>query len=284
MAVAAETGGAMPPPGGADGSRSSRVAPSPHRRALQAFAVAIWLPALSIAAWWWLSADSTSVYFPPLSEIVGRLHEQWLFAGVRTDLLPSLRIMLLGFLIAVAVGILGGTLLGLVPLLNRASLPIISFLRSIPPVMLLPPAVILFGFGDAMRVGVIAFGAIWPTLLNTVDGVRAFDDGFRDVARSYRVRSWRQIVSLILPNALPQILSGVSTSLQFSLIMLVVSESVAATQGIGFKVMEAQRSFDTLGTWAGTILLGVVGIVLGLLFEVFRRRTIRWFFLREKQG
>lgn len=255
-----------------------------RKHALWRILVALWLPALLTAGWWILSADSDSIYFPPLSEIVVRLREQWFFAEFSSDLLPSLRTMLVGFLIAVVSGVVAGTLLGLVPLLNRACLPIISFLRSIPPVMLLPPAVILFGFGDGMRVGVVAFGAIWPTLLNTVDAVRDFDPNFRDVLRSYRVPRFTQVLRVVLPNAMPQILSGVSTSLQFSLIMLVVSESVAATHGIGFKVLEAQRGFDSLGTWAGTILLGVVGILLGLLFELFRHRAIRWFFLREKQG
>jgi ABC-type nitrate/sulfonate/bicarbonate transport system permease component len=247
-------------------------------------AVALWLPAVLICGWWILSADSTSVYFPPLSDILRRLQEQWFFAEFGSDLLPSLRTMLLGFLIAVVVGILAGTLFGLVPILNQTFLPLASFLRSIPPVMLLPPAVILFGFGDGMRIGVVAFGAVWPTLLNTIDGVRSFDQGFRDVLQSYRIPRFRQILFVVLPNAMPQILSGVGTSLQFSLIMLVVSESVAATHGIGFKVMQAQRSFDSLGTWAGTLLLGIVGILLGLAFELFRHRAIRWFFLREKQG
>lgn len=253
-------------------------------RFLQGILVAVWLPTALVAGWWLLSANSTSVYFPPLSEIAVRLQRQWFFAEFGSELLPSMHTMLLGFLIAVVVGILAGMLLGLVPLLNRACLPIISFLRSIPPVMLLPPAVILFGFGDGMRVGVVAFGAVWPTLLNTVEAVHGFDSVFRDVLRSYRVPWFTQVLRAVLPNSMPQILSGVSTSLQFSLIMLVVSESVAATHGIGFKVLEAQRTFDSLGTWAGTILLGIVGILLGLLFEMVRHRAIRWFFLREQQG
>jgi len=253
-------------------------------RILQIILTATWLPAGLILGWWILSADSESVYFPPLQEIVGRLHEQWFFAEFGINLLPSLQIMLLGFVFAVGVGIFLGVLLGLVPLLDNTSSFLVSFLRSIPPVMLLPPAVILFGFGDGMRVGVVAFGALWPTLLNTIEGVRGFGQGYREVLRSYQVPWPRQVFRAILPNAMPQILSGVSTSLQFSLIMLVVSESVAATRGIGFKVLEAQRSFDSLGTWAGTLLLGILGILLGLGFEFFRRRAIRWFFLREKQG
>src|SRR5690606_32540111 len=144
------------------------------------------------------------------------------FAEFFTDLLPSLQTMLLGFLIAVVLGVLCGVFLGLVPVLDSTSSFVVSFLRSIPPVMVLPPAVILFGFGDGMRVGIIAFGAVWPTLLNTIEGVRGFSQGYRDVLQSYRVSWPKQILRAVLPNAMPQILSGVSTSLQFSLIMLVV--------------------------------------------------------------
>src|SRR5690606_36882416 len=111
-------------------------------RTLRVVFVAIWLPIALIVGWWVLSADSTSVYFPPLSDILLRLQQQWFFAEFKSDFLPSLRIMFFGFLIAVGVGVLLGVLFGLAPLFDRASAFIVSFLRSIPPVMLLPPAVI----------------------------------------------------------------------------------------------------------------------------------------------
>lgn len=244
--------------------------------------VALWLPVLLVAVWWFASDASGSFYFPPLRDIMARLASDWFFDQFFSDLLPSLIIMLTGFLIAVLVGCGAGLLVGLVPRLHDATSPLINFARSVPPVMLLPPAIILFGFGDSMRVGVIAFGAVWPTLLNTIDGVRSFDQVKSDVLQTFSIPRTQRLFRVILPNAMPQVLSGASTSLQFALILLVISETMAAHRGVGFRVMEAQRSFDVVGTWSGTLLLGLVGVVLGVCFQLTRRRLIRWWYLREE--
>lgn len=244
----------------------------------------VWLPVLFVAVWWFASDSSDSFYFPPLRKIVERLGNDWFFEQFFSDLVPSLVIMLVGFLIAVIVGCAAGILVGLVGWLYDATSPLINFARSVPPVMLLPPAIILFGFGDSMRVGVIVFGAVWPTLLGTIDGVRSFDLVKSDVLRTFRISRSARLVRAVLPNAMPQILSGASTSLQFSLIMLVISETMAASRGVGFRVMQAQRSFDVVGTWSGTLLLGLVGVLFGLCFHLARRRLIRWWYLRETQA
>jgi len=119
-----------------------------------------------------LSANSTSLYFPPLSKIMAAFQRIWLFGHFDSDAVPSLENLAVGLLIATAVGVAVGMLLGLLPILSDAVLPTVEFLRAVPGVALLPAALLLLGIGPEMKISLIAYGTVWPVLLNTVDGVR----------------------------------------------------------------------------------------------------------------
>jgi ABC-type nitrate/sulfonate/bicarbonate transport system permease component len=201
---------------------------------LRLFLLRAWLPAGLVALWWIASASSTSLYFPSLRSIVETLRTDWLGPGFAQHLLPSVGKFLAGFLIAALAGIGLGLVVGLYPVLRAAAEPLIQFLRSLPPPVLLPIGLLLFGIGPSMNIAIIVFGAIWPTLLNTIDGVRSLDPQLTDMTRSYRLTRVQRIRHVILPNAGPQIFAGLRTTLQMSIILIVVSELVASTSGIGY--------------------------------------------------
>ena len=234
------------------------------------------LPVALVALWWWTSADSSSVYYPPLSRIVEKLQEDWLFEQVGSDLVPSLGRFTAGYLIAALTGIALGTLIGLAPRVRRASQPVTEFLRSIPPPLLLPFVLVVVGLGNASKIVLIVLGSVWPVLLNTIDGVHGVDPQTLDMARSYGIGRRMQITRVILPAASPKIAVGMRTSLSVALILMVISEMQGSTNGLGFKVLSAQRSFDTAGTYAGVIVIGVVGLVVNLGFLVAEGWIMRW--------
>ena len=234
------------------------------------------LPAALIALWWWTSESSTSIYYPPLSRILESLQDDWLFEQVGSDLLPSLGRFTAGYLLAVAAGIVVGTLIGLAPRVRQASQPVTEFVRSIPPPLLLPFALAVFGLGNSSKVAVIAVGSVWPVLLNTIDGVRGVDPQTLDMARSYGLRRGMRITHVILPAASPKIAVGMRTALSVALILMVISEMIGSTNGLGFQVLSAQRSFDVPGTYAGVIVIGVVGLVVSLGFVVAEGWIMRW--------
>lgn len=236
----------------------------------------LWLPVLIVAAWWFLSAGSTSVYFPPLSEILETLREDWLGPLFFQHLVPSIGKFVTGYLIAVLGGVVIGLLIGLSPVVRAAVDPIVQFLRSLPPPVLLPIGLVVFGIGAAMNIFIIVFGAIWATLLNTADGVRGVDTQVRDMASSYRLTFWQRIRYVLLPAAGPQIFVGMRTSLQISIILIVVSEMVGSTSGLGYYVVKSQQSFQVVETWAGTIVLGILGYVATHLFLMVERRVLAW--------
>jgi ABC-type nitrate/sulfonate/bicarbonate transport system permease component len=243
----------------------------PARLALQ-----LVVPVALVALWWSTSAGSTSVFYPPLSRIVDKLREDWLFEQVGTDLVPSLARFTAGYLVATAAGIALGTLVGLAPRVRQAAQPVMEFLRAVPPPLLLPFVLVVVGIGNASKVVLIALGAVWPVLLNTVDGVRGVDPQLLDMARSYGIGRRTQITRVVLPAASPKIAVGMRTALSVALILMVISEMQASTNGLGFQVLNAQRSFDTAGTYAGVVVIGVVGLVVNLGFLVAEGWIMRW--------
>lgn len=236
----------------------------------------LWLPILLIALWWFFSANSTNVYFPPLQQIWSTFVTDWVGPRFGTDLLPSLGMFLVGFTIAAVGGIAIGTWLGLNEKAREATEPIVQFLRALPPPVLLPIGLLLFGITGTMNIFIIAFGSIWPTLLNTADGVRSLAPELRDMSVSYRLTKSQRLFSVILPNASPQIFAGLRVTLQLSIILIVVSEMVAATQGVGYYVLNSQQTFSVAQTWAGTILLGIIGYLATLVFLKVERQVLSW--------
>jgi sulfonate transport system permease protein len=234
------------------------------------------MPVALLATWWWTSMDSDSYLYPPLPDVVGSLREDWIFEQVSSDLLPSLGRFGAGYLLAATVGVVAGTLIGLAPRLRRSTLPVTEFVRSVPSPLLLPFALVLFGIGNGSKVALIALGSLWPVLLNTVDGVRGVDPEVRDVARSFGIGRRMQISRVILPAASPKIVAGLRVALSVALLLMVVSEMRGGTNGLGFQIRSAQRSFDTADAYAGVIVIGAVGLVLNLIFLIMERRLMRW--------
>jgi ABC-type nitrate/sulfonate/bicarbonate transport system permease component len=236
----------------------------------------VWLPAGLVVAWWLWSAGSKSLYFPPLSSILRTLWTQWAVGPARAQLGSSLAHLAVGYLLACVGGVCLGALLWSWRYVREATSPYLYFLYVLPAPVLVPAVMTLFGIGFTMKVVIIAFAAVWPTLLNTVDGMRGVDPVALDTSRSLGLSRPRHVRSVVLPAALPQIVAGLRGSLQVSIILMVVSEWVASTDGIGYYIVNAQESFDYLGMWSGIIVLAIIGSVANLLFVVVENRVLHW--------
>lgn len=127
-----------------------------------------------------------------------------------------------------------------------------------------------------MKVALIAFVCVWPVLLNTLDGVRGVEPTLRDTARVYGIPPRDRIRHVLLPAASPQIFAGMRTSLSLALILMVISEMVASTNGIGYFVLQSQRTFAIPEMWSGIVLLGLLGYALNAVFVAIERRVLRW--------
>jgi ABC-type nitrate/sulfonate/bicarbonate transport system permease component len=236
----------------------------------------ILVPIVLLGAWAMASAHSQSFYFPPLTDIFTSFREIWLFTRVPTDVLPSLERLFAGYFIAVAASVVIGVALGLSDTARKIVDPVVHFLRAIPPPVLVPVGILVLGIGGGMKIALIAFVCFWPILLNTMDGVAGVDPSLRETARSYQIPARDRLFRVILPSAAPQMFAGARVSLSLAIIMMVVSEMVASTNGIGYFVLQSQRVFAITEMWSGIILLAILGFVFNAVFLLVERRALRW--------
>ncbi|MDQ1034966.1 ABC-type nitrate/sulfonate/bicarbonate transport system permease component [Streptomyces sp. V3I8] len=235
------------------------------------------LPAVLVVAWWSASNDSTDVYWPPLRTILTTFPDVWTGERLRGDILPSLVRLTAGYACAAVAGVALGTVIGSYRRVRAVCEPVLEFLRAVPPPVLVPVIMLFAGIGDTMKIVVIASGCVWPVLLNTVEGVRAVDSVMSETARSYGITGVARLRHLVLPAASPQIFAGLRQALSVGIILMVISEMFAASNGLGFTVVQFQRGFAIPEMWTGILLLGLLGFVLSVLFRLAERRALGWY-------
>jgi ABC-type nitrate/sulfonate/bicarbonate transport system permease component len=244
---------------------------------IRRLALAVTLPAALFAAWWFASADSTDFYRPPLRTILAAFADTWFGERLVDDVLPSLARLAAGYTVALGAGVALGVVVGSSPRLRALVEPVLEFLRAIPPPVLVPILIVVAGIGDTMKVLVVVSGCLWPILLNTVEGVRGLDPVLADTCRSYGITGLARLRHLVLRAASPQIMTGARQALSIGIILMVISEMFAASSGLGFTVVQFQRSFAIPEMWSGVLLLGLLGLALALLFRLVEGRVLRWY-------
>lgn len=240
-------------------------------------AAVIALPAALFALWWFASADSQSFFLPPLREILVTFGNVWFSGRMLTDVVPSVLRLFAGYGLAAALGVGIGAAIGSYPRLRQTVEPVLEFARAVPPPVIVPILIVVAGIGHTMKILVIVFGCVWPILLNTAEGVRGVDQVLVDTARSCRMRASSRLLKVTLPAASPQIFAGLRQGLSIGIILMVISEMFAATNGIGFTIVRFQRSFAIPEMWSGIILLGLLGFALSLLFRAVEARVLHWY-------
>jgi ABC-type nitrate/sulfonate/bicarbonate transport system permease component len=261
------------PVGAQRGSGVTRIG-----RFSQRAAIALGLPLVLLSAWWMLSANSTSFFAPPLRDIVTTFREVWIGPRLGSDVLPSVLRLAAGYTVAVLLGVALGVVIGSNRKVRAFLEPMLEFFRAIPPPVLVPILILVVGVGDTMKVAVIISGCIWPVLLNTVEGVRAVDEVLTDTCRAYGITGPDRLRYLVLRAASPQILAGMRQALSVAIILMVISEMVAANNGLGFTIVQFQRSFAIPEMWSGILMLGTLGFALSVVFRAFESRVLGWYF------
>ncbi|MGP3533643.1 ABC transporter permease [Microbacterium sp. RD1] len=238
-----------------------------------------WLALLAAAAVWQLAgALNQSGLFPPLTSVLAEVFEVLTSEALFTDVLPSVARTLAGFVVGSIAGIFLGVILGWWRWLEPWARPALEFCRAVPPPVLVPIAVAVYGSSDAMKIGIIALAAFWPVLLNTTDGIRRVEPGYIESARVYTTGGSAVILRrVLLPAATPQIATGLRVALALSLIVMVVSEMFGSSSGLGYLILQSQRLYAMTTMYAGILILGAIGILLTALFSVVERRALTWF-------
>lgn len=256
---------------------AGRTRPNPWGGFLLRALFVVALPALLLLVWWLASDGSRNVYWPPLRTILRTFPDVWTPARLHADLVPSLLRLLAGYASAAVVGIGVGTVIGSYRKVRAVCEPVLEFLRAVPPPVLVPVIMLFAGIGDTMKVLVIASGCVWPILLNTIEGVRAVDSVMSETARAYGVTGPARIRHVVLPSAGPQIFAGLRQALSVGIILMVISEMFAASNGLGFTIVQFQRGFAIPDMWTGILVLGLLGFLLSVVLQLVERRFLGWY-------
>jgi ABC-type nitrate/sulfonate/bicarbonate transport system permease component len=213
---------------------------------------------------------------PPLSRILTVFWELLVSGQIPVQILVSMKRAASGYFLAAGVFIPLGILMGLFERIRLGLEVVVEVLRPVPPPVIIPLALLIFGLEDKMKIFVIFFSCAWPILLNTIDGVRNIDWVLVNTAQTFRLTRWQTIRRVVLPAASPQIITGLRVSLPIVLILVVISEMVGSTDGIGYFILDAQRRFRVTQMYAGMLALAILGYGLNQLFNLLHRELLPW--------
>ena len=216
------------------------------------------------------------LYIPPVSRILSTLGQLILSGQIVNHLIVTLTRFLQGYLLAASMAVILGIVLGYFPFAHNLFEAVIEFLRPMPSVAIIPVAVLLLGIGDAMIVAVTVYASLWPVLINTIDGVRHIERTLIDTARTFGLTRWKILLQVVLPAAAPYIVTGLRISLSIALILVTTAEMVAGSKGLGFFILDEERSMNSSNMFAGIILIAALGYSLNRLFLVCERRAMNW--------
>lgn len=235
------------------------------------------LPLILITAWVIYTSVTTNFFIPEPAMLMDRFFSIWFSERFASDVLPSLYRLLAGLLLSIVIGVSVGIVIGYVRWIRWLFEPLFEFIRAVPSTILIPVLLLLIGINDAMKITLIVFSCVWPILLNTVAGVTSIDEVQQNTAKVIGLKGLDRMRYLVLPAASPQIMAGIRQSLAVALILMVVSEMFASTDGIGHWTINFQNRVAIPEMWSGVLLLGIIGVALSAVFQMIQKRTLAWY-------
>lgn len=181
-----------------------------------------------------------------------------------------------GFGIGAGLAIPFGLLMGSVQSIRKLVEPILNFLRPIPALAFIPVVIIWFGIGQTGRIFVIATTAFLYAVLGVAAGVRSVPKSYIRAAQNYNVSRVRTLMTVVLPAAAPQIMTGLRTGMALAWAVVVAAELVAASHGLGYLIMNASTFFEINIVYVGIVCIGIIGVAIEIVFSIVQRRVIHW--------
>jgi ABC-type nitrate/sulfonate/bicarbonate transport system permease component len=229
-----------------------------------------------LGLWQLIATLKQTVYVPPVSTIFLTFLKEWFSPTFGQQAVPSLYRMAVGYFFACLIGIGIGIIIGYFKKIYQLLDPVLQFWRAIPATAIIPVGILLIGIGDQMKMVVICFGAMWPILINSADGARLVPTERLDTARIFGLTPFETVWRVIVPSAAPMIAAGMRTGLSIAFIMIVVSEMIGSTDGLGYYILQAQRTFAIPEMYGGILLLAILGYLLNLMFVSVERKVLGW--------
>ena len=234
---------------------------------------------VGVVAVWWIIAASGLVnpdFLPTPPQVGAAAKELFEEGALLSDLRVSLVRAAIGFLIGSCLGVSVGLLTARTKVFDFALNPLLTILRPIPAIALVPLAIVWFGIGEGSKYFVIAYTVFLAVWLNTHAGATSVASTYIRASRSLGASRGREFFEVILPAAAPYIVAGLRMGAALAFLSLVAAELSGASAGIGFRIQEARQFLRTDRMFVGLIELGVLGALLDLTFLAISRRLVHW--------
>lgn len=218
----------------------------------------------------------SALFLPAPTQIVSSLLVMIGEGEIGVSLAASLYRIVIGFAVGGFVGLAVGLVTGTSALADRIGTPIVNALYPIPKIALLPLFILWLGIGELSKVTIIGMGVFFPVAMNTYSGVKNVDPLLIKVAASFNAGWWKTMKSVVLPNALPTIFTGLRIAAGTSLLLLVAAEMIAAQEGIGALILHYGDLMITDRLMAGVIVLSLLGLVFNLLLDRCEKKVVPW--------
>ncbi len=218
----------------------------------------------------------SGLVLPAPSEVVTAFVELWESGKLWQHVGASVQRLVLGWSAGTILGIALGFSIGLFSVVRAGAAPLVAALFPIPKIALLPLFIIWFGIGEASKVGLILFGTFFPTVIATYGGVDSVDRTLIRMGQSFGLSWWSIVRKIVLPGALPAILSGMRITAAIAIILIVAAELIAAETGIGAYIQIAGSLFAIDQLVAGVIVLSLLGLTTNWLINTAERHLLKW--------
>jgi ABC-type nitrate/sulfonate/bicarbonate transport system permease component len=216
------------------------------------------------------------LFMVPPHVLLHTASQQWQEGVLWGDVKASLGTAAQGYVIGCTAGLVSGILSGYILLVQRLWDPIVQIFRSIPPLAFLPMFILYLGIGELSRVLFIAYAVYFYTYLNAMQGVRHIDPLLIRAALSLGATRQRIFRSIILPGAMPSVMTGLRVSAGMALFVLVAAELIAADQGIGYRIMWARQYFQVDTMLFDAFLIGFLGFTIDSIMRRIEAWILRW--------
>lgn len=251
------------------------------KKTIKNIGIILLLPVIVIALWQ-VAANLKwiSIYLIPSPKMIVTEAVKLVFSGrLWRNIRVSFARVLLGFLIGGSSGLLLGIFMGLYKTLNKLLTLFVSVLRPIPTIALIPVFILLLGIGEQSKYAIIAVGSFWSILLNTINGVDSTDQRLLQVAYAYKIPKYIQVFEIILPSALPSILTGVRLGMGAAWTSVIAAEMLAASKGIGYMINYARDNSQVSTMYVGVLTIGLIGLAIDRILILIQR-----YYLKKSRG
>lgn len=233
---------------------------------------------VSVAWYFAAKAINRSLILPDFIETMQSFAGAWTDPEVIHNLSVTLTRVFTGLAYATAIGLPLGLLMGYFPTLLGALSPYIDSIRQIPIMAWVPLSIIWFGLGDGPTIFMITLSAVFPLLINTIQGVRAIDPNYRFAAQSMGAGTTKVLRDVIIPGSFPSFLTGFRTAIGTAWSSVICAEFIATSEGFGFLMVESQMRMETAQLYALMFMSAVVGFSMDRIVILIEKYTTGWRF------